>query len=161
MTQIIYALESFPADAIAYARDLVLNITKEHPYYRFKEALLHHYLPWMEERLWQMLTRHPIGNAKPSRLLHIFGALLVLLTETEIVRELRNSTPGHVPRHSTSHAPSDRQGKPVAFSVPTHENIFVLLRGWNLRSQQENTAKDSRLAVCFMHTIIALSLIHI
>lgn len=84
-----YAVEAIPGDVLASIRDIILHPPEHHPYDKLKEMLLKHFLPSREEKLRQLLARHPIGDTKPSHhLAHLRSLAGPADRDSEIVKEL-------------------------------------------------------------------------
>ncbi|VDP93764.1 unnamed protein product [Echinostoma caproni] len=94
----VYAVEAIPGDRISTIRDIIPKPPETNAYDVLKDTILQFYAPSNEERLRQLLARHPIGDSTPSR--HL--ARLRTLAGPEnahsyISRELRlESLPRHV-----------------------------------------------------------------
>lgn len=84
-----YAVEAIPGDILPSIRDLILNPPEHDPYDKLKETLLKRFTPSREEKLRQLLARHPIGDTKPSlHLAHLRSLAGPTDRDSEIVKEL-------------------------------------------------------------------------
>ncbi|CAH8453890.1 unnamed protein product [Schistosoma curassoni] len=93
-----FALESLPGDHLVAVREVILNSNVPNVYDHLKETTLRHFLPSREERLRALLTRHPLGDAKPSHHLTRLQSLAgPTASDSELVKELwLESLPAHI-----------------------------------------------------------------
>ena len=84
-----FALEALPGVQLATMRDIILIPPEDEPYGKLKDAILQQFLPSREERLRSLLSRNPIGDAKPTgHLKHLRQLAGPTHAQSEIVREL-------------------------------------------------------------------------
>ncbi|VDP90756.1 unnamed protein product [Echinostoma caproni] len=94
----LYVLEAIPGDRISTIEDIILKPPEVNAYDVLKAVILQFYSPSNEERLRQLLTRHPIGDTTPSmHLVRLCMSVCPANAQSDIVKEMRlESLPLHI-----------------------------------------------------------------